>query len=63
MEPIKHDIIGWEVDKQLSLHFVTLRSFVLQVRVERRAEHVTVSSDHQVDGDGPLWGALREVAA
>ena len=30
--------------------------------VERRVQHLTVASDHQVDEDGSLWGALREVA-
>jgi len=50
-EPIKHDIIGQEVDKQLSPHLVALRSFVLQERVE----HLTVASNHQIDDeDGSL---------
>ena len=62
MEPIKHEIIGREVDKQLSPQLVTLRSFVLQESVERRVQHLTVASDHRVDEGGSLWGALREVA-
>ena len=52
VEPIKHEIIGREVDERLPLPLVALRYFVHQEMVERKVEHLIVASDHQDDGNG-----------